>query len=141
MNTTTPAIRDLARRLIALGAAREEPMVAGGNGPERACEVLRMPLAKLVGVAGFRSLMSRALTLAKAEVPSLGAVRVRPDGSLEGLNGIGRPEDAEAGTVVMAQLLSLLVTFIGEPLTMRLVHDAWPEEPVVETDRNGEGQS
>jgi hypothetical protein len=32
--------------------------------------------------------------------------------------------------MLVAQLLSLLVTFIGEPLTIRLVHDVWPDVPV-----------
>jgi hypothetical protein len=94
------------------------------------CEKLRLPLSKLVGVAGFRSLLSRALAIAKAEVPLLIAVQVRADGSLEGLDGPGHDQDAgaggQAGVVIVAQLLGLLVTFIGEPLTLRLVRDAWP---------------
>src|SRR5688572_10054795 len=117
MNTATPAIQDLARRLIALEAAR-----APSDGPAgeavRACEKLRVPLAKLAGVAGFRSLMARALALARAEVPWLGSVQVRADGSLEGFDAAGREQGAapagEAGVAVVAQLLGLLVTFIGE---------------------------
>lgn len=140
MNTTTPAIQDLARRLAALEAARDEPPGAGGSGAVRVCEKLRVPLAKLAGVAGFCSLLSRALALAKAEVPSLDAVRVGTGGSLEGFDGIGRTEDAEAGVAVVSQLLGLLVTFIGEPLTLRLVRDAWPNTSVAGTDTgSGEG--
>jgi hypothetical protein len=97
----------------------------------RVCEKLRLPLARLAGAAGFRSLLSRAVAMAKAEVPSLAAAQVRADGSLEGLDGPGPDQDAgaggEAGVVVVAQLLGLLVTFIGEPLTLRLVRDAWPD--------------
>jgi hypothetical protein len=33
----------------------------------------------------------------------------------------------------VAQLLGLLVTFIGEPLTLRLVRDAWPDAPIPAT--------
>src|ERR1700722_3633147 len=87
MNTATPAIRDFARRLVALEAARAEPPVMSGNEAVRVCEKLRLPLSKLAGVAGFRSLMSRAVAMAKAEVPSLVAVRVGADGSLDGLDG------------------------------------------------------
>lgn len=134
MSTASPAIRDFARRLIALEAARGEPPVVGAREAVRVCEKLRRPLARLAGVAGFRSLMSRALALAKAEVPSLAAVQVRADGSLEGLDDAGPDRDAgaggEGGVVVVAQLLGLLVTFIGEPLTLRLVRDAWPDAPV-----------
>ena len=134
MSTAPPALRDFARRLLALEAARDEPPVVGGRGAVRVCEKLRLPLSKLAGVAGFRSLMSRAVAMAKAEDPSLAAVHVRPDGSLEGLDGPGPDQNAgaggEAGVVVVAQLLGLLVTFIGEPLTLRLVRDAWPDASV-----------
>ena len=62
---------------------------------------------------------------------------VRPDGTLDGLDGL--PHDADAGTSIVARLLELLVTFIGEPLTLRLVRDAWPDAPVTEPDAgNGE---
>jgi hypothetical protein len=86
-----------------------------------------------VGVAGFRSLFSRALTLAKAEVPWLNAVKVRADGSLEGLGARNtkqeRDEAERAGVVLLAQLLGLLDTFIGEALMLRLVRDTWPDLP------------
>jgi hypothetical protein len=140
MNTTTSANKDLARRLIAYEATRNS-----SDGPLgaalQACETLRGPLVKFVGAAGFRSLLSRALAIAKAEIPSLGAVQVRPDGSLEGLEGVEQNQDADAGAVVVTQLLGLLVMFIGEPLMIRLVQDAWPDATEAETDRMGEGQS
>ena len=106
----------------------------------RVCEKLRLPLAKLVGVAGYRSLMSRAMAIAKAEAPSLDVVRVRPDGSLEGFDGIDQNRGAEAAIVVLVHLLSLLVTFIGEPLTLGLVRDTWPEAPQ-QADSSPEKQS
>lgn len=118
MNTATPAVRDFARRLVAVEATD-----AGAPGAEgRVCERLRGPLARLAGVAGFRSLLSRAVALARAEVPALAAVEVRTDGTLDGLDSTG----PEPGVVVVAQLIGLLVTFIGEPLTLTLVRDAWP---------------
>lgn len=140
MSTASPGTRDLARRLLALEAARDEPPVAGGGEAVRVCETLRVPLARLAGVAGFRSLLSRAVAVAKAEVPALDAVRVGPDGSLEGFDGVGRAEHAAAGVAVVSQLLGLLVTFIGEPLTLRLVRDAWPNTSVTGPDTgSGEG--
>jgi hypothetical protein len=131
--------------LLALEAARDEPPATGGREAGRVCEKLRLPLAKLAGIAGFRSLMSRAVAMAKAEVPSLAAVQVRADGLLEGLDGAGHDQDAgaggEGGVEVVAQLLGLLLTFIGEPLTLRLVRDAWPEASVTGADvRRGEVQ-
>ena len=57
--------------------------------------------------------------------------RVREDGSLEGFDAAGCRHAAarggEAGAAVVVQLLGLLVTFIGEPLTLRLVRESWPD--------------
>jgi len=138
MNTTSPAMKDLARRLIAFEATRD-PSDGPVGAMLRACDSLRGPLAKFVGVAGFRSLLSRALVISKAENPSLAAVQVRPDGSLEGLEEVEQNQDA--GAVIVSQLLGLLVTFIGEPLTLRLVCDACPDATEAETDRSGEEES
>jgi hypothetical protein len=123
--------------------ARDEPPVTGGGAAVRVCEKLRLPLARLAGTEGFRSLMSRAVAVAKSEVPSLDAVVVLADGSLEGLDGAGHGREAgaggEGGVEVVAHLLGLLVTFIGEPLTLRLVRDAWPEVSAAGADVRSEG--
>ena len=98
----------------------------------RVSEKLRRPLSTLVGSSGFRSLLARALTLAKAQAPGLSAVQIKPDGSLEGLSDVGKQGHAAAGMLI-AQLLGLLVTFIGESLMLSLLLDAWPDLPVFET--------
>jgi hypothetical protein len=131
MSTAPPAIRNFARRLVALEVARDESPAVGARGAVRVCEKLRHPLTRLVGGAGFRSLMSRAVAVAKAEVPSLATVQIHADGTLAGLDGLQHDQDAGAGgeaeVVIIAHLLNLLVTFIGEPLTLHLVRDAWPD--------------
>ena len=38
-----------------------------------------------------------------------------------------RTQAKEGGAILIAQLLGLLLTFIGEGLTLRLVQDVWPE--------------
>ena len=141
MSTASPYTRDLARRLVAVEVAREGSPFASGAGAVRVCEKLRLPLVKLAGVAGFRSLLARAVALARGGNPSL-AVQVRPDGSLDGLDGSGTDSDAagRSGVDVVAELLGLLVTFIGEPLTRHLVRDAWPNASAAGTDAgSGEG--
>ena len=89
------------------------------------CETLRQPLITLAGVAGYRSLLSRALALARAEAPSLSAVQVAADGSLQGLDELEAQIDAdqarEAGVILIAQLIGLLLFFMGEGATLRLV--------------------
>lgn len=133
MNQPTPAIRRLARWLFACEAAAAGPAVPEIRLLVSICEKFQILLSTLAGVDGFRSLLSRALTLARTEAPWLGSVRIREDGSLEGPGTAGpQPggEEAEAGGVALvAQLLGLLVTFIGKDLTLLLVRDVWPEAP------------
>lgn len=98
----------------------------------RACGKLGVPLMKLSGSAGFSSLLSRAVALAKRKAPALAGLGVEADGSLAGVNEIQKgSESAEAaqhaGVILVAELLGLLVTLIGEALTLRLVRDAWPQ--------------
>jgi len=92
---------------------------------------LRLHLAPLTGNAGFRALLSRAVALASPEVPWLPGVNVKSDGSLEGLDkldGQYDPKEIAAGRVILlAQLLGLLVAFIGETLTLRMLRDLWPQ--------------
>jgi hypothetical protein len=84
-----------------------------------------------MGNGGFRTLLTRALALAKAEVSSFRAVRVSADGTLDASNDSGTQRDsaqlAEGCVVLLAQLLGLLVSFIGANLTVGLVRDVWPE--------------
>ena len=126
MTASFSPMKDLARRMLAIEAARAE---APGDAAVRVNEKLQMPLIRLTGLAGYSSMLSRALVLARSEVPSLRAVSVRPDGSLAGFDAIGRSAaESETGrTVLVAHLLGLLATFIGESLTLRLTRDVWPD--------------
>ena len=126
-----PVSRQLARRLLTYEAAAGSNSEPTESAASRVCEKLRRPLCSLAGVAGFRSLLSRALTLARAEAPSLSTVEVGADGSLKGLDERGPQKDRdmsnEGGAILIAQLLGLLLTFIGRGITLRLVQDVWPE--------------
>jgi hypothetical protein len=126
-----PQTRDLAQRLLAYENAAGKTSEPTEFAAVRVCERLRQPLITLAGVAGFRSLLSRALTLARAEAPSLSVVQVAADGSLKGLDELDPQTDKEqardGGAILIAQLIGLLLTFIGEGLTLRLFQDVWPE--------------
>ncbi|WP_020471440.1 hypothetical protein [Zavarzinella formosa] len=129
MSTAGPPILILARRLIALEAARDPSDLLIGE-TARVSEKLRVPLSKFLGAAGFRSIMGRAFMLASREFPCLDAVKVRADGSLEGFDEAMNQQDGvgdEAGTEIVAQLLGLLTAFVGEHFMMRLVRDTCPE--------------
>ena len=120
-----PETRRLAEQLVALEADSLRVAAADNLATCRVCEKLRRPLVTLTGTAGFSSLLTRALTLAQRDTPSLLCVQVKSDGSLEGLIG----EAASANSVLVGHLLSLLITFIGETLTMQLLLDIWPDYP------------
>src|SRR5687768_10991443 len=124
-------MRDVAQRLIQEERSRNDAKASPSQPAFRVCEKLRRSLATLVGLAGFRLLLSRALMLAKAEVAWLDKLRVAADGSLElpatAEAQLSEREAAEGGRALVAQLLDLLVTFIGEGLTLRLVQDCWPK--------------
>lgn len=121
-----PDTQNLARQLIASQAAHDNA-AASLDAAAQVVGELRLRLIKLAGVDGFRSLLARALALAKIEAPSLRDVQVKDDGTLAGFNELeSSAATEEAGTVLVAFLLQLLVTFIGEPLTLRLVRDAFP---------------
>lgn len=131
-------MREFAQRLIAYEArGNKSPGPKGRVAFGGVVEKLRGPLVTLSGVAGFRALLSRALVLAHAEVRWLRAVAVKPDGSLETPAEMAQLDQAEmagAEVALVAQLLGLLVIFIGESLTLRLVQDAWPGAPIKDFD-------
>lgn len=120
---------DIARKLIVF-ATEEKNGTATAIPVFVVCDSLRPHLATLMGKIGFRALLSRALALASIEVPWLRALHVDADGRLAGFDGLdgrlGPEEGLEGRVILLAQLLGLLVAFIGEDLTLRLVRDIWP---------------
>jgi hypothetical protein len=120
----------LAPRLLAAEAAGQSAADAHVHEAVRVCEKLRVSLTRFAGADGFASLLRRALVLARADVPALQMVNVKADGRLEGLEELATQAGAagvDGAVAVTTHLLGLLVTFIGEPLTLRLVRDGWPD--------------
>ena len=120
-----------ARRLIAQETLENKSLRGSAPAAFPAAERLRPHLSTLMGNNGFRALLLRALALANAEVPWLGAVRVKADGLLEGFEDsraeLDPAEFLRGRVVLLAQLLGLLVAFIGPALTRRLVGETWPK--------------
>jgi hypothetical protein len=137
-------MRDLAERLIAAESRGEKsPEVPGAI--SLVVERLRPDLQTLMGSMGFRALLSRALAKASAEYAWLSALHVKSDGSLEGLSQLELESHVTSGTIadgraaLLAQLLGLLTSFIGESVTLRLVRNIWPNVPLGDLD-SGEGK-
>ncbi len=128
MSTVPPQLRELAKRLLASELSRPTSFPGSPCCAMLVCERFKECLSRLGGLSGFRSLLSRALALARAEADSLDTAVVLEDGSMSGIGPAGQavPQAEEA---LVANLLNLLVTFIGEPLTRQLVRDAWPDVP------------
>jgi hypothetical protein len=126
-------MRDLTQRLLTYEASAGNTSESVESTILRVYEKLRGNLCLLAGVAGFYSLASRALTLARSEAPSLSAVQVAADGNLQGMSAIEPLTNVktegvyEAGVTLISRLLGLLLIFLGEALTMNLVRDAWPD--------------
>ena len=129
-----PAIRDLASRILAVEGVRASAADAQVDVAVRVCCKLQTPLSRLAGPAGFASLSSRALALARSEVPALNVVQIQPDGSLAGFEEVQRDHDADVlewgRLILVTQLLGLLATLIGESLTWRLVCQAWSDAAI-----------
>jgi hypothetical protein len=141
------ALRQLALKVLAQhagSAAGAEALVAAAR---RAYDDLVRVSAPLIGQVGVDALTGRALHIAQREYPWLAQTRESTPGYTERTPGTPPPEQAggpfdqvifclerqhpavatEAAGAVFATFTGLLVTFIGEPLTARLLHKAWPD--------------
>jgi hypothetical protein len=136
--------RELARSLVAREADATTTALHTEPATMRVYERLRQQLGAPVGADGFQALASRALALARSESPQLSAVQVTATGGLRGLGEVesqtDADEDGEAGITLIAQLIGLFLTFLGEATTLRLIEDlriqadAEPELPATPAD-------
>lgn len=131
MNRASQTTTELAERLIAFEAGQKESSETIAPAAFPVAEKLRPHLTTFMGNAGFRALLMRALALAGAEMPWLREVQVSSTGSLtltEELAEKGAGTTLLEGRVMLvAQLLGLMVAFIGEKLTLQLLLDVWPQ--------------
>jgi hypothetical protein len=144
MSRATP-LRDIAKLLGAYEARGNKSAETKPAATFPVSDKLRPHMATLVGNAGYRALLARAVALAGAEVPWLHGLHVKADGTLEGLEEIhaklGADEFIKGRSVLVAQLLGLLVAFIGESLTLRLVQEIWPKLPLDDLDFSRGGKN
>jgi hypothetical protein len=128
--TFSPETKDLARSLLAYETAVGKSSELIEPAAVRVCEKLRAPLCELAGVVGYRSILARALALARAEAPSLGALQVTADGNLQGRGElalqIGGDQVSEGDVLLTSQLLGLFLSLLGAAVTLQLVQGVFP---------------
>ena len=119
------AIRDWAVRLIASETEAESSIREGEFATLRVYEKLRQQLRAPVGVDGFQALASRALSLAKSRSQSLSGLQILANGDISGLTEVPSESRTDRqgaiGVILIAQLLGLLLTLLGEAATVRLL--------------------
>jgi hypothetical protein len=132
------ALENSALRQLALKALAQRAGSAAGAGAlaaaaQRAYDDLAQVSAPLIGQVGVDALTGRTLYLAQRTYPWL--IHTREPDQWKGpfaqiVFCLERQDPAvatEAAGAVLTTLTGLLVTFIGEPLTARLLRKAWPD--------------
>ncbi len=133
MTLEHPALRQLALRALAQRVGSAQGAGALAAAAQRAYDDLAQVAAPLIGQVGVNALTGRTLYLAQRKYPWL--VHTREPDQWKGpfaqiVFCLERQDPAvatEAAGAVLTTLAGLLITFIGEPLTARLLRKAWPD--------------
>lgn len=126
MKPDTERHRALARRLFGAAESRKAGDIAVAVAD--LFERLNPELANLVGRVGIRALEGRAIRLARQEFPVLEGVQVGQNGdpAIVGLTRLAeeieRDEYEKAVVGLVAHLLELLSSLMGDEITTRLLH-------------------
>jgi hypothetical protein len=127
------ALRQVVLKVLTHQAGADTDAAAVAAAARRAYDDLARVLTPLIGQVGIDALSARAVHLAQREYPWLATTR-EPEhagGPFTPVNvSLERQDPAlatEAAAAVLAILTGLLATFIGEPLTTRLMRQAWPD--------------
>jgi len=128
----------VANRLIANEIRENESPEIKTSEAFYAGEKLRPHLTALTGEGGFRALLLRTLALTYPKFPKLRAVHVNADGSLAGweelCSQLSPAELFDSRVYLLAELLGLLVAFIGEEITQGLIREIWPNVRLDDSD-------
>jgi hypothetical protein len=125
------ALRRLALKVLAQHSGSDADAKGLATAGRRAYDDLARVSTPLIGQVGFEALMRRALHLAGREHAWLvdsrdGGHTGEPFAGLLTLEHQELAVATEGAVAVFATFAGLLVTFIGEPVTMHLLRQAWP---------------
>lgn len=145
MNGAALKMRTWSQCLIAYEVGAKQSSEKEAPAAFVACEKLSPHLATFMGTTGVHALVSRAHALARGEVSSLEAVSINSEGIPERLSEVeaqfSSRDLAEGRVILLARLLGLLLTFIGESLTRRIMDEVWPKLLPNNPDRKKEGEN
>jgi hypothetical protein len=134
MSTDPPSVRELTRHLVGRAAPPGDGPDGALRAVHQACEMTYLALARSLGIAGTKVLLTRAIAQSRAEHPLLKEIRVggQPEPGLEGVAELVAAHDAAAVTAaleaVLETLLGLLGRLIGNDMVPRLVEQDGPVE-------------
>jgi hypothetical protein len=130
------AFRPLTLKVLALRAGAEADADAIASAVRRTYDDLARVSVPLIGKVGLEALTGRAVHLTQRECPGLiqpadSARRGQSAGPFSQIvDGLAQQDAAiatDCAAALIATLTGLLVTFIGEPLTLGLLRKAWPD--------------
>ncbi|WP_433933475.1 hypothetical protein AB3662_03940 [Sorangium cellulosum] len=135
MSATDARARALSRRII-------EHAIAGREGPadvaaaiEGAFRRLNQVMSTVIGPIGFQAVVTRAVHLTRRASPGFDACNVTcgdtvvMTGISELIEREGAAQAGAAAAVLLANVIALLCSFIGEDLTFRLLRRGWTALP------------
>jgi hypothetical protein len=133
MKKPDPALQELARRVM---KARLSGSPASGTAVAEAmqgsCGELYRVLETAMGIGGLQALIDRAIQITSRDYPWMADVDAgTADCAMSGLTEAAAHLDArtalQGSAALLANILALLISFIGEDLTLRFVRHAWPK--------------
>jgi len=140
MTQGSTAATEVARRLWERTAGDSKTPEDVEMAAERMCAQLYAGLGRWVGSMGYRTLLDRALVLARAEHPALGGlVCLGGDHRVTTATqrADGAPQVAAGMVALVAALVEVLGRILGEEMAMRLVEQTGIDREGV-TKREGE---
>lgn len=135
MNNALHSVQDITYRLLRIEKSSRADCDSDIRLAIYVCAKLQVPLTRFAGPVGYSTLLSRALALSCADNTRFQDMFISPDGILvisEPTSLQGQPISTnlpnDEGAILIAHLLALLATFVGEHLMLTLLSDAWPDE-------------
>ena len=118
-----------ARRLLSAEGDSGASSQACAEASARVYDKLSAQLIPLLGVAGVQALFARSAKLAAAHHACLAELADGIDASTRlraSLQALAPEAASETAALLFGTLLELIVTFIGDRLTVQALRSAWP---------------